>query len=328
MKTLGERNNNPGNLRDPKTGKFRVFKTPEEGMRALLEDLEYKKSGKSAHVKPGQTILDFAKKWAPSSDNNIPEDWARNVADALGVKTAHAWDEVPTEDFARAVQVAEGTTGLKTSGLKKEKEQQSKPKRLTREQMMANIDAMEKQGASQEEVQWYLDSLKIPSDTERARQEDIQKKTALGGATEGEVQTPKQALTGGIKNVQIGVGKKAIDTVRDATAGIYNKGVELGMPKLQSNEASAWYNKNSPQGQNLSASLEPVGFAQKAGGIGWQGLGAVTAGMGTGALPVLAGGASRAIGSGLGFVGNVLEKLAPATLPYLLYQHFTSKDKE
>ena len=112
MANLGLLNQNPGNLRDPKTGNFQVFKTPEEGQAALLADLEYKKSGKSVHVKPGQSILDFAKAWAPASDNNIPENWAKNVARTVGKDINAPWDSVPTQDFAKGIQVAEGTTAL------------------------------------------------------------------------------------------------------------------------------------------------------------------------------------------------------------------------
>ena len=60
MANLGIQNNNPGNLRDPRTGEFQVFKTPEEGHTALLKDIEYKKSGQSTHIQPGASLEDFA----------------------------------------------------------------------------------------------------------------------------------------------------------------------------------------------------------------------------------------------------------------------------
>jgi len=112
MANLGLQNQNPGNLRDPKTGNFRVFNSPDEGYRALIEDLDYKASGKSVHVKPGQSILEFAKAWAPASDNNIPENWAKNVARTVGKDINAPWDSVPRDLYAEGIKVAEGTTAL------------------------------------------------------------------------------------------------------------------------------------------------------------------------------------------------------------------------
>lgn len=120
MTNLGLINKNEGNLKDPKTGKLRVFSTPEESHQALIKDLEYKKSGQSVHIKPGQSIEQFGNAWAPPSDNNIPGAWAKNVAKYLGVDTAYAWDKVPTDEFAKGVAVAEGTTGLQSGQQKTE----------------------------------------------------------------------------------------------------------------------------------------------------------------------------------------------------------------
>ena len=114
MANLGLKNKNAGNLRDPATGNFQVFKTPEEGEQALLKDLEIKKSGKSAHIKPGGTIADLGNVWAPPSDNNVPNEWAGNVAKSLGLKPDSKWADIPTDRLAYGIQVAEGTTTPKT----------------------------------------------------------------------------------------------------------------------------------------------------------------------------------------------------------------------
>lgn len=112
MSNLGLKNNNPGNLRDPSTGAFRVFNTPEEGQQALIGDLKIKQSGQSAHIKQGASIAQLGDVWAPPSDNNVKGDWARNVASALGVNTAYAFDKLPAEQLAKGIQVAEGTSTM------------------------------------------------------------------------------------------------------------------------------------------------------------------------------------------------------------------------
>ena len=114
MANLGILNKNAGNLRDPSTGEFQKFNTPEEGYQALVKDLEIKKSGKSAHIKPGGSILALANVWAPASDNNNPNDWANNVAKTIGKKPTDTWADVPTDQLAKGIQVAEGTSSPST----------------------------------------------------------------------------------------------------------------------------------------------------------------------------------------------------------------------
>lgn len=161
MANLGLQNKNPGNLKDATTGEFRVFNTDQEGESALTNDIDFKKSGKSSHIKPGGTIADFGNVWAPVSDNNVQGEWANNFAKTIGKNPTDAWADIPTVDFVRGVKGAEGTTtpstinnsnkaNVATSG------GSSKPP-LNRQQMIENIEALEKQGASQEEVQSYID---------------------------------------------------------------------------------------------------------------------------------------------------------------------------
>ncbi len=161
MANLGIQNNNPGNLRDPATGSFKVFSSPEEGHQALVDDITLKQSGKSSHIKPGASIEDLGNIWAPPTDNNKKGDWAKNVASFLGVPTAYAFDQVPPEKLAEGIKVAEGTTAIKSNGTK---EISQTSKQLTHDQLIANINAMEKQGAKPQEIQGYLDSLKNNQD--------------------------------------------------------------------------------------------------------------------------------------------------------------------
>lgn len=112
MANLGLQNNNPGNLRDPNTGQFRVFNTPEEGRQALIQDLQAKQSGQSSFIKPGASIADLANVWAPASDKNVPSNWANNVAKTLGVDTSHPFDQIPVDKLAEGISVAEGTSTM------------------------------------------------------------------------------------------------------------------------------------------------------------------------------------------------------------------------
>ncbi len=168
MTNLGLVNKNPGNLRDPATGDFQKFADPNQGLVALKNDLEIKKSGKSAHIKPGGTILDLAKVWAPKSDNNIPEDWAKNVAKTVGRKPTDPWADIPTDQLAQGVQVAEGTSTLQhapvgnlaVAGGGNIPNPNAPKSQLSHDQLVANINAMEQQGAKPQEIQGYLDSLK------------------------------------------------------------------------------------------------------------------------------------------------------------------------
>lgn len=78
--TLAERKNNPGNLRDPKTGQYREFATFDEGRRALEADLAAK-----VRKYPTWTLAQIMARYAPASDNNDPVAYANFVAKRLGV---------------------------------------------------------------------------------------------------------------------------------------------------------------------------------------------------------------------------------------------------
>lgn len=84
-------NKNPGNLRKWHTqtgtaGGFAVFPTYEAGFAALKELVTRAATGKSTVYKPTDTIAQFFAKYAPSSDNNHPDTYARFVALRLGVE--------------------------------------------------------------------------------------------------------------------------------------------------------------------------------------------------------------------------------------------------
>ena len=107
------RQNNPGNLVDPATGKIRTFATPAEGERALEADLQLKLSGQSPAVKQrfGDQVGSFmspsllAETWAPSTaPGNTPEstaNYAKAISSALGIDTTSQIPNTP-EALAKA----------------------------------------------------------------------------------------------------------------------------------------------------------------------------------------------------------------------------------
>lgn len=119
--TVADRNNNPGNLRDPKTGTFRVFKSPQEGFTALLNDLQSKIDGKTVTgLSATSTLHDFASKYAPSGDNNNVPQYTVNLANTLGVNPDTPLGDLQAHlpDFAQAIAKNEGFTaaqGFKAS---------------------------------------------------------------------------------------------------------------------------------------------------------------------------------------------------------------------
>ena len=106
METPAVANQNPGNLRDPNTGGFQQFADPVEGKAALYNDLTAKMTGNSSTgLTPQSTLVDFAKTYAPASDNNDPLQYAANIANKMGV---HPDTPIGTllpriDDFASAV---------------------------------------------------------------------------------------------------------------------------------------------------------------------------------------------------------------------------------
>lgn len=80
--TLGQRNNNPGNLRPVgKSSGFQQFNSPEEGFAALDRDL----AAKGAPGRGLNTLNKLMAVYAPEGDNNNPKQYAATVAQRLGI---------------------------------------------------------------------------------------------------------------------------------------------------------------------------------------------------------------------------------------------------
>lgn len=105
---MSVRNNNPGNIKDPKTGEFMKFKTLEEGQKALDDDLRLKLSGESPAVKQrfGDvkiiTPAMLAEVWSPATaQGNTPEstiNYAKSIASSLGIDPT---SPIPNTEQAR-----------------------------------------------------------------------------------------------------------------------------------------------------------------------------------------------------------------------------------
>ena len=104
MATPAVRNNNPGNIKDPATGQFKQFTTPQEGYAALLNDLQMKKDGKSTTgLTPTSTLADFAKTYAPPGDSNNSAKYAADLANQIGVRPDTPISQLDVGKWAAAV---------------------------------------------------------------------------------------------------------------------------------------------------------------------------------------------------------------------------------
>lgn len=88
---LSIQNNNPGNMKDPSTGQFQAFSSPEDGVAAMTKDLTLKLNGQSPAMiaKYGQgytpTLTNLISTWAPQSDNNDTQGYINSVAQQTGI---------------------------------------------------------------------------------------------------------------------------------------------------------------------------------------------------------------------------------------------------
>lgn len=108
MANLPTTNNDPGDLKDPSTGTFQQFADPKEGFAALLNDLQTK-----INNHPNWTLGDFAKVYAPPSDNNDTGSYIAKLANQLKVRPDATIGSLKSRlgDFASAVASNEGYQG-------------------------------------------------------------------------------------------------------------------------------------------------------------------------------------------------------------------------
>ena len=105
--SLAARNNNPGNLRDPATGQFKVFNTPEEGAAAMQSDLTAKVSGNSPAMEKNfgkgysPTLSNVITTYAPANENNTAA-----YIDTVSKETGFAPNQVLTTADIPKLQAA------------------------------------------------------------------------------------------------------------------------------------------------------------------------------------------------------------------------------
>jgi hypothetical protein len=111
--TLPNRNNNPLNIKSPRTGEFRQFTDPAQGWESGIQDLEGKLTGTSHVLDPSATLAELIEVWAPKSDNNDPKSYADFVASQLGVspQTPVAELQPRLRDLAISMAKREGWNG-------------------------------------------------------------------------------------------------------------------------------------------------------------------------------------------------------------------------
>lgn len=106
--TPAVRNNNPGNIKDKWTAGndsrwFAIYNTPQEWFDALVNKLQNAQMGKSAWAKPDMTLLQYMSKYAPSSDNNNPDAYARSIAKNLWISIATPISDIDPQWWAKEI---------------------------------------------------------------------------------------------------------------------------------------------------------------------------------------------------------------------------------
>lgn len=101
--TPAARNRNPGNLRDPRTGKFREFDSVQQGFAALVDDVKAKQTGRTRTGLTGDSsIAQFFAVYAPAHENPTAE-YIRTVSKELGVSPSTKIGELDPVRLAHAI---------------------------------------------------------------------------------------------------------------------------------------------------------------------------------------------------------------------------------
>jgi hypothetical protein len=104
MSTPASTNNNPGNLKDPQTGAWQKFSSPQEGFSALINDIQSKQTGNTrTGLGPDSSIAQLIKVYAPAKDNNNPVQYAKAIAAKLGVPVTTPIARIPTRALASVI---------------------------------------------------------------------------------------------------------------------------------------------------------------------------------------------------------------------------------
>lgn len=100
---LAIKNNNPGNLRVPGTNEFQKFATLQEGYDALIKQIKMYQDGSSNNTTGKETLIELMRIYAPASDKNDPDDYAKYLAKKLNVSLNTPISQINTNKLALAI---------------------------------------------------------------------------------------------------------------------------------------------------------------------------------------------------------------------------------
>ena len=106
---LAIKNNNPGNIRVPGTDKFQKYDTLQAGFDALLKQIKMYQDGSSDNTTGKETLLELMKIYAPASDKNNPEAYAKYLAEILNISINAPISQINTNKLALAIASKEST---------------------------------------------------------------------------------------------------------------------------------------------------------------------------------------------------------------------------
>jgi hypothetical protein len=164
--TLAQRNNNPGNIKDPATGKFKVFRTIDEGKQAWLDDFKLKATGGSrTRLQPTSTLAEYIATYAPASDNNDVQSYINSVVKQTGIDPNSTISDILASGNAQRLGEAmfnhEGFyNDTQASTAYRNQVMNSRIASADKKSIIADIDALVSSGATAEEIdQVALDGL-------------------------------------------------------------------------------------------------------------------------------------------------------------------------
>jgi len=85
-----------------KNGRFRIFKTVQDGFNALVNDIEKKQSGRSTVLDSTSTIEEFVYIYAPQKENDT-EMYLKKVLSFLGVDKDQPINEIDSHSMAKII---------------------------------------------------------------------------------------------------------------------------------------------------------------------------------------------------------------------------------
>ena len=106
---LASKNNNPGNIRVPGTKEFQKYDNLQAGFDALLKQIKMYQDGSSENTTGKETLLELMKIYAPASDKNDPEGYAKYLAEKLNISIDTPISQINTNKLALAIASKEST---------------------------------------------------------------------------------------------------------------------------------------------------------------------------------------------------------------------------